>query len=240
MDAADTYRATATRTLEEVLPDADWSQPAHACPGWTVKDLVSHLVGLAEDVVTGNVAEYGSGPWTARQIERRSTEAPTATLLRWRELLDAIAPMLRDPQAAGLPNYLPGLTVADALTHEHDLRQALDRPGARDMAEVGDALEKQLSRVSRLLSQAEQGIAVEFEDGVMSVLGADAAATRPPLTLKTTRFELWRTMMGRRSLAQALALNWSGDASAVASLLVPFASNEPPRPIDWRTVDLVE
>jgi hypothetical protein len=40
-----------------------------ACPDWTVRDLLSHMVGLGADVVAGDEPDDHHAAWTARQVE---------------------------------------------------------------------------------------------------------------------------------------------------------------------------
>jgi hypothetical protein len=47
-------------------------------------------------------------------------------------------------------------------------------------------------------------------------------AGEPVLTLSTSEFEMFRWRMGRRSLGQLAAMDWSGDPSAVLGKLTVF------------------
>ncbi|HMJ76012.1 MAG TPA: maleylpyruvate isomerase N-terminal domain-containing protein, partial [Iamia sp.] len=39
-------------------PEDRWDRPVRACPGWTVRAVVGHLVGTVEDALAGRI----SGP----------------------------------------------------------------------------------------------------------------------------------------------------------------------------------
>ncbi len=48
--------------------DLDAQVPA--CPAWTVKDVVAHLVATAEDVMAGRLADIPTDEFTADQVAR--------------------------------------------------------------------------------------------------------------------------------------------------------------------------
>ena len=51
--------AQAVRTVIDAH-DAQGDEPVPTCPGWTVRDVVAHLAGLADDWLTGNLEVYAS------------------------------------------------------------------------------------------------------------------------------------------------------------------------------------
>ena len=67
MDTAEAYLVVRERMLE--LGSADPATPIPTCPGWTVKELFVHVSGVAADVLEGNIAEAGTEPWVAAQLE---------------------------------------------------------------------------------------------------------------------------------------------------------------------------
>jgi len=125
------------------------------CPGWTVKDQISHIVGL-ERTLQGeqdppvDVPDY---PWILGDLGR--AVEPAIELRRSRsgghvvaELAALLPARLEALRAPGLtletpvegpfgPMTLEGLLrmrTIDVWCHEQDLRQALDRPGNLDCA----------------------------------------------------------------------------------------------------------
>ena len=60
------YRRSRGRltALLEGADDAAWETPVPACPGWRVRDVLAHLVGVVEDALAGVI----SGPPTPVQI----------------------------------------------------------------------------------------------------------------------------------------------------------------------------
>ena len=235
MDAAAAYAATAARVLAEVLPGADWHVAVAACPGWSVHDLVGHLVGLAEDVGAGRVDGYGTAPWTAAHVLRARGVAPEALTERWRAAVEPVCAVLADPEANDTPRFVAAMTMADAVIHEHDLRATLHRRGARDEPVIGDLVANQLRRIDRACDAAGRGISLTLTGGARVELGPAG-----PLALTVDPFELWRATVGRRSLAQILAFDWSEPPGAIAELLLFRPAAPGPAPIDWPSADLVE
>jgi uncharacterized protein (TIGR03083 family) len=115
-------------TLAATLTPHEWATPVPCCPGWTVRDVLSHVVGLTDDVLAGNVEGAASEPWTAAQVERLR-DVPVAELLsRW-DSQAAAAGALFDAIGEGRPPF-------DCCSHEHDVRHAIGRPGNRDSVVV--------------------------------------------------------------------------------------------------------
>jgi uncharacterized protein (TIGR03083 family) len=147
----------------------DWATPVPCCPGWTVRDVLSHVVGLTDDVLAGNVDGAASEPWTAAQVERLR-EAPVAELFaRWDAQVGP-AGALFDAIGEARPPF-------DCCTHEHDVRHAVGRPGNRDSI----------------------------------VVTAGGASVRRGVTVPDglSDFEVFRSRLGRRSLAQVRAYAWA-------------------------------
>lgn len=69
--------------LREHVDDA---RPVPACPGWTVHDVVSHLVGNIEDGVAGRIKGIPTEEQTADQVERHGEEEMGTLLATWHEL----------------------------------------------------------------------------------------------------------------------------------------------------------
>lgn len=146
--------ALAVLDLGRSCRQADFDLPTD-CPGWTVKDQVSHIVG-------GELAMTDAAPpdvevpdydylrsETARRHERaiearRTVPGPEvvhelaavlehrlATLRRPELTTDDVVPSPFGPMRLG--DILP-MRVVDVWTHEQDIRHALDRPGDLDSA----------------------------------------------------------------------------------------------------------
>ncbi len=98
--------------------------------------------------------------------------------------------------------------VTDAATHEHDIRGALGRPGARDSAAIEIAFHYVGDAVGGVLDTAGPGALVVHHDRGATTFGSG----EPTFALRTTRFEFLRATTGRRSPAQIAAYDWDGVA----------------------------
>ena len=99
----------------------------------------------------------------------------------------------------------------DVLSHEHDVRHALDRP------EGGTTPSRRWPRrclLRRLDGEVALAAVVDGEP-------VDVEGPGPTLGLRMTAFEVVRAVLGRRSMAQVRRLDWTGDPSpALASFFV--------------------
>ncbi|OLT31739.1 hypothetical protein BJF79_00740 [Actinomadura sp. CNU-125] len=137
--------------LAATLDAADWDRPTE-CPGWTVKDQFSHLVGI-ERALLGDPeprldvpefdhvrSEFGRALEVAVHARRGVPGPEVAAELA--ETLDrrlAQLPGIDGGQALTLPNGKEGtyarlmaFRAMDCWTHEQDVRRAAGRPGNLD------------------------------------------------------------------------------------------------------------
>ena len=142
---------------------------------------------------------------TAAQVARFAGRPIGDVLLVWEEHAGA----LEDVIAAH--NVRPA--VLDVLAHEHDIRGALGRAGARDDEAVRTGAEMLLGFLSPPVPLWVR--CDEFEVRV-------GPAEGPSLELRTDHYEAFRWRLGRRSRAQLAAMDWSGDPSPVLDALVIF------------------
>jgi uncharacterized protein (TIGR03083 family) len=233
-DAGPAYAGVRTRVTSLLTgnghgPDvAELTVPL--CPEWTVHDLVAHMSGVIEDVLSGDIAAAGTDPWTEAQVTRHRDDSLISLLSTWNEL---------GPQVEGITSAFPPAAAAqmvfDATTHEHDLRHALDEPGARDSdgVAIGCAF---------LAHGFGQGIAAGKLPSLTLVLDGDrieltggdtSDGERPePVVLTASRFEFLRGFGGRRSLDQLRALDWKGDPEPFLASLTGTVLRPPADPVD--------
>lgn len=201
MDTTTAYDRTRERItdLARDLDAATGARPAPACPAWTVRDLLAHVVGVTADILAGTVDRTGSETWTARHVETRAGTDVAGLLDEW----SRTGPQL----VAALPDgALPDQAVFDIVTHEHDLRHAIGRPGAQD----DEAVVIGLGFVGHLwpLVAGSLGVPpVRIVAGDREMVVGDAPAT----TLHLSPFEALRACTGRRSAAQLRAYDWGTD-----------------------------
>jgi uncharacterized protein (TIGR03083 family) len=175
------------------------------CPAWTVKDLVGHVTGVLEDRNEKRLPTGGFEGWTDAQVARHRDEPIAVVLDRWHAL--AVTPDDAVPSMAALS--------FDAVSHEHDLCQALGVTGHRESHSVRVGSDRARERMGSLLSQSDApGVDLSVEDEEILLEGG---AT--PIGLKTTHFELMRLVTGRLSRRQATALAWDGDPNPVLDVL---------------------
>lgn len=152
----DAYSATGQAVLDlgSTCRDDDFALPTQ-CPGWTVQDQISHIVGL-ENTFAGNdedAVEVPDYPWLRgdfgrymeTHVEARRGRDGVEVVREWQELFPqrvaAMHQLLADPDVEVAtpvgPRYpvdLLSLRIVDLWCHEQDIRQALNRPGNLDSA----------------------------------------------------------------------------------------------------------
>jgi len=200
------YRAARLRLVDRLQPldDEQWLRPVPACPGWRVRDVLAHLVGIIEDAFAGDLDGPPSPAQTAAEVERHLDDAPTTMLEWWADASpsfeDAISQLARWP------------AFFDVLSHEHDVRGALGERGPRGGTEVDLAAEL-------LIDAIRAPRAIEFDLGTRILPAANEGR---PLSVRTTSFEILRFRLGRRTRAQVACLDWSADPESVLDHLFIF------------------
>lgn len=185
-------------------PDA-LATPVAACPGWSVRDVVCHLAGTVAWAAEGRLRRIPSDDDTAAQVAELADVDLADVLDRWAAMAPTFA------EAVAEREIWPA--AIDVVTHEHDLRQALGRPGARDTDTV-----RRLADVLLRSWSPERPVEVARGDRTTRV-GPDAGDV---IRWRTDDFEVLRVRMGRRSRAQLAALDWSADPGPVLDGIVVF------------------
>lgn len=203
------YRGARQRLSELVLahPEAD-GEPVPATPGWSIHDVVAHVTGVAEDLAGGWRPTGGpTDEWTAGHVARGRGVPTTGLLEKWA----AVSPAIED-LVDGKQLWAP---VIDAGSHEHDVRGALGDREARDSELVITAAAFLLEGM-----KVPEPLVVRTER-LRTSLGPETGQ-QEPTTLTTTTFEAFRWRMGRRSLGQLAAMDWSGDPAPYLDHLCVF------------------
>lgn len=196
--------------------DPDTRVPA--CPEWTVKELLAHVTGVIADILDGRLDGVATDPWTDAQVAARRDTPMPAILTEWAEKAPTVEPMIDDFGPSGRQ------LVFDAVTHEHDLRGALDQPGAMDSDAVAIAAGFVVPGLMGAVAAAGSPVLeVSTPDGSRWVSGEGEPAAR----LRATSFELMRAISGRRTAEQIRALDWEGDAGPYVASFA-FAPFRPP------------
>jgi hypothetical protein len=239
------YQDTQHRVVDLVVEAGDAAAATTvvpACPTWSVHDVIAHVTGVAADVLAGRLEGVTTDPWTAAQVSARRDDATSRIVAEWQDVGARFADLLDD-----LPGWYGAQVIADVTSHEHDVRGALGRAGARDSEGVRVGLDMLVcATLHPPVSVAGLGpIMVHAADaswliGCDTSFGSDVAAaintalvsaTRPGpcderavATLTADPFELFRAVSGRRSEAQIRALGWSVDPAPYLGLFTrgPF------------------
>lgn len=227
MDTTTAYAETRQRicALVRDLPPADAARTVPACPAWSVQQLVAHVVGVSADILAGNIADAGSDPWTDAQVAARAGRTLAELADEW----DVTGPQV---DAALADGALPAQAVFDQVTHEHDLRSAVDRPGAQTHPAVSFGLD--------FLRDAWPFVVGGTDVAPLRIVAGDhdlVTGDDPEVTLELTPFEALRALTGRRSEAQLRAYDWGTDPTPWLPAFtwgpftpVPADLHEPPVP----------
>jgi uncharacterized protein (TIGR03083 family) len=198
--------------VSELVLAADLSAlqaEAPATPGWSGLDIVAHMIGVTDDVVNGRLDGITSEPWTQAQVDKRRGTPPADLVAEW----DKTGPVF-EAMLSSAPAEISGQALFDAVTHEHDLRHALGRPGARD----SDAIEHAWTWfVGARAAAGGTGLRflTEHDDVV-------AGAGKPAATVRASRFEVLRAATGRRSASEIAAYEWDPQVAPETILAAPI------------------
>ena len=154
---------------------ADFERPT-ACPGWTVKDQISHIVGTELWVGTGEVPQvqvprYGHvrhemGAFLEKAVEVRRARVGEVVVA---ELAQVFAMRITQYDRPGLSLDSPQLSplgnrtlrevltnrIMDVWCHEQDIRAALNRPGHLDSGAAAVFMSELWGKVPDLLVHAD-------------------------------------------------------------------------------------
>jgi len=204
------------------LAAGQWDLPT-GCPGWTVRDQVSHLVDYEARAIgrPAPASEPGPLPYVKNDMGRanevgvdaRRAMSGAAVLEEFREVTAERLARLRrltpgdlaaPAQTAGGPGTVADfltLRVMDSWSHEQDIRRAVGSPGDTE----GPAAEESLAYFCRFLPYVV-GKRAAAPDGATVVFRIGA---RPPVTVE---------MAGSRGRLAA------GPANATLDLAIPVTT----------------
>jgi uncharacterized protein (TIGR03083 family) len=178
------------------LDDTRLHAVAPATPEWRVRDIVAHLSGITADILAANLDGVATDAWTRKQIDDRRDWPFDDVLAEWEEKGKAVEAMM-----PSFPEVAAGQMIADAATHEHDVRGALGAPGARESEAVDIGF-----RWGAAALDGSEPLRLDTEVGAVR-----AGDDEPVAAVRASRFELARSMTGRRSLDQMRAYQWDGE-----------------------------
>jgi hypothetical protein len=187
------------------LTDDEWATPVPCTPLWTARDVLSHVSGLPDDGLAGRMDGAATEPWTQSQVERNAD-------LGVGELLDRLLDQY-ELFGAAIDEMGEQRPPFDCHSHEHDIRHAIGRPGNRESAIINDASKMLLVNLAGL----PVGLTITYEDGSEHVVGATGAASNARLSI--SKFETFRSRLGRRTRDQVREFDWAGDETAVDAVM---------------------
>lgn len=128
----------------------------------------------------------------------------------WRAEVAAVTEPVRHA-----PNAAVTELICEDVMHEHDLRMALDRAGARD----SDAIKVALDALSAQLSQRVVEAGLTALRVTVEQWGTVVGAGPTYDCVVADRFELVRGMAGRRSASEMARWNWSADPTRYVAVI---------------------
>ena len=182
--------AAVWRSIERVcagLDEARWALPTD-CPGWSVKDNLSHIAGSEAtllgrpqpDHVPANAGTLRNGVAERNEVlvDYRRSRRGSEVLAEFREVtaarLDALRAM--SPEAWSAESWTPVgpgtyrdfmlIRVFDCWVHEQDIRRALGRPGSLEGAPAEHAMERIALAIPYVVGKragAPEGSSVVFD-----------------------------------------------------------------------------
>lgn len=190
----ESYRHVRRSVAELLAPPRPIDDPVvPACPEWTLRGLLTHLVGVAAAAI-GRL----SG-WPAAHSSSSADIDIPELLATWEELGAEVDLLLAD--AGG---RVGNILVMDAFTHELDIRYA-----------IGAGLPEEHPAFAGAFAVLVNGFAAAVHDHGLPALRLSSGRTQwtigagaPAATLTATRFDLYRSLAGRRSHHQITALDW--------------------------------
>jgi uncharacterized protein (TIGR03083 family) len=186
-------RNVTTLVADQAVPD---DLPVPSCPGWTVRDLVGHLVGICA-LATGRMpgwaeaGRFSAGMGVDGLLEEWTTMAEQA------ERLLAVQGGRRG-----------SVMVMDAFTHELDLRYAMGAELPAYHSAFAGAFEILLNGFSAEVTAHSLPAMLISLDGQQWRAGIG----EPAATLSGDRYDIYRSLAGRRTPEQITRLGWSRDS----------------------------
>lgn len=237
-DLADLYEQLRDEISELVagLEPQALGTPVPATPGWTIKDVVTHLTADATCAIAGDFPReffeaFGEpaavakvNEWTARQVRDRKDRSLEELLQEWKTSGTDLAEMMRgnQPWPEDMLTFVDRILLTDAAVHRQDIFGALGIDRARESAPIKIGLSGYIATMGWRLAAA--GLApLRFDVAEKSYVAGEG---EPEATVHASRFELFRAMSGRRSPEQIAAYRWEGDADAYIPYFYPYGIRE--------------
>ena len=178
------------------LTDAEWDRQTE-CPGWSVKDNLSHIIGTESAAFLGRPApdhQVDDKPWVRNpggaanevQVDYRRSRTPAEVLAEFREVVaertkqldalsdDDLAKESWTPIGQGTVADFIAIRVMDCWVHEQDIRRAVGKPGGYGNEAAAHSFARHASAMSFVIGKKvapPEGTTVVFD-----VVGFDPVA----------------------------------------------------------------
>jgi uncharacterized protein (TIGR03083 family) len=201
----------AVSAVGHTLSEEQWSAPTD-CPGWDVKDHVSHMIGterMLEGLPTapasdadGDHVKNPIGQFNENELDSRRAMSGAEVLAEFDELVATRLASLRGgdeayfaretmtPTGPGTMADFLHIRVMDCYVHEQDIRRAVDQPGDLDAPAAAHSVDRLLRTI---------GIVVGKRAGVPEGASVLVELTGPvqrtvPVTVRDGRAKLVDTV----------------------------------------------
>lgn len=176
----------AVGALGDVLGESEWELPSE-CPGWTVRDVLSHMVGTERSLLGETAPAPLSAPAHVHNevgarnegwVEALRNHSGPQVLAVFRDVTGRRLDQLRSwpssrfdevgPSPVGQVPYreFMAVRVMDCWIHEQDMRVATARPGHREGPAASLAIDRLTSAMPFVVARqakAPEGSSVRFE-----------------------------------------------------------------------------
>ena len=233
-DLADVYNKTREDLGELVLglSEDELNRPVPATPAWRIRDVISHLAGVAKGASGGDFPRdffntYGDelgvrrlNEWTANHLTEREERSLQDTLDEWAGYAKELTQMIKGerPMPDAAPPFAERVVLTDLAAHQQDIYGALGLVRGRESAPVKIGASSYVGLMDFRLQKAGMP-ALHVDAGDRSwTIGGDEAKTG----VKASRFELFRALSGRRNPDQIMAYEWSGEPDGYVEYFYPY------------------
>ncbi len=198
MDEIEEWTRAQARVIEltQGLSAVQAAVPVPACPDWTVRELLAHVIGLDADVLADAEDDDHNAVWTQAQVDARAGRSVAELLAEWRPMTGPMQAWMAERGTR---------PMGDVVIHEQDLRGALGAPGARDTPGLAVLRERFAGRVVGAVQAA--GLAPVALVGGSWRTGPEDAQ----VVVSASDFDLARAVLSRRSAAQLRSWTTRGD-----------------------------
>lgn len=218
------------------LSEDELAMAVPATPGWSIRDIVSHLAGDAVAVTSGDFPQqfftsFGDpdavvqlNEWTTEHVSRRKDLSLDEVLEEWDEHAASVASMMRGetPWPDGVVAFADRVLLTDLGVHQQDIYGALDIERDREgplvkmgaagyVALIGFRLPAENIPPLRVRAGDSERVSGEGEVGA---------------TVTASRFEMFRSLSGRRNPDQIRSYAWEGDPEPYIPFFYPYGVRE--------------